>query len=164
LKDFTGTGRSPDDRLSGCNPQRSFGLRENIVVRVATLLAVLVSFSTTALASDSKYVLNFDLITKLPDGSVGYSIQLQGIHLVPDKAFHGDDLGKYDYFLTVSGVENGKGKLTIEFYEYETRKKKSGVISEIVTDIDFSLGNPAVFEATSDTFGVDFAFSIVQKR
>ena len=103
------------------------------MVRVGILLALLMSFSATTFASDSKYLLNFDLNTKLPDGNAGYRIQLQAIHLSPGKTFHGNDLGKYDYFLTLSEVEDGKGKLTIEFYEYETRKKKSDVISEIIS-------------------------------
>jgi len=137
--------------------------REKFVKRLGVLLALLMSLSTTAHSSDDKYLLNFDLNTELPDGSVGYSIQLQGIHLLPDTAFHGDDLGKYDYFLTVSGLEDGMGKLIVEFYEYESRKKTSDVISEIVSEVDFSLGSPSVFEATSDTFGVDLAFSIVQE-
>jgi hypothetical protein len=121
------------------------------------------SFSATTFASDSKYLLNLDLNTKLPDGNAGYSIQLQAIHLSPGKTFHGNDLGKYDYFLTLSEVEDGKGKLTIEFFEYETRKKKSDVISEIISIVDFSLNSPTVFEAMSDTFGVDLAFSIVKQ-
>jgi len=123
-------------------------------------LTILTLFAATALAGDSKLLLNLDLNMKLPDGSDSYSIQLQGIHISPGRAFHGDDLGKYDYFLTVSGVEDGRGRLTIEFYEYETRKKKSEVISEIVSDVDFSLSSPAIFEGKSDTFGVDLAFSI----
>jgi hypothetical protein len=68
---------------------------------------------------------------ELPDGSSSYSVQLQGIGLSLNRAFHGRDLGKCDYFYTVSDVENGKGKLTIEFYEYETRRKTSEVVSEI---------------------------------
>jgi hypothetical protein len=133
---------------------------ENIMARVGTILAILVLSSTTAFAGNAKYVLNFDLISMLPDGSVSYSIQLRGIHISLDEAFHGDDLGKYEYFLTVSSIEDGKGKLTIEFYEYETRKRISDVVSEIVTEVDFSLGSPAVFEAMSDTFGIDLAYSI----
>ena len=126
-------------------------------------MALLVLISATSLAGDSKFLLNLDLKMKLPDGSDSYSIQLQAVHLSPGKAFHGTDLGKYDYFLTLSDVDNSKGKLTIEFYEYETRKKKSEVISEIVSDVDFSLNSPAVIEATSDTFSVDLAFSIAEK-
>jgi len=133
------------------------------VVRVGSLFTLVLLFSASALAGDSKFLLNLDLNVKLPDGSDSYSIQLQGVHLSSGSAFHGNDLGKYDYFLTVSSVEDGKGKLTIEFYEYETRKKKSAVISEIVSDVDFSLNSPMVYEAMGDTFGVDLAFSIVRK-
>ena len=117
-----------------------------------------------AKAGEGEFLLNFDLNMKLPDGSVGSSIQLQGIRLSADRAFHGADLGKYDYFLTVSGVEGGHGRLTIEFYEYETRKKVSDVVSELVAEVDFQLSAPAVFEGSSNTFGIDLAFSISSRR
>ncbi len=65
---------------------------------------------------------------------------------------------------TVSELADGKRNLTIEFYEYASRKKTSDVISEIVAQVDFTLGNPARFEAMSETFGVDLAFSIDKKR
>ncbi len=133
------------------------------MARTWILLAILAMAASTAVAGDNEYLLNIDLNSKLPDGSSGFSIQLQGIHLSSGKAFHGTGLGKYDYFLTVSGVSDGKGRLAIEFYEYETRKKKSSTVSEIVADVDFALGSPAVFAATSDTFGIDLAFSIVEK-
>ena len=107
--------------------------------------------------------MNLDLDTKLPDGSVDHSIQLQGIRISENRPFHGDDLGKFVYFLTISNVDSGKGKLTIEVYEFETRRQKSAVVSEIVADVDFSLGSPAVFEAMSETFGIDLAFSIVEE-
>ena len=116
-------------------------------------------FLTPVQAGDGKYLLNLDLNTKLPDGSGGFSIQLQGIQVSANNAFHGGDLGKYEYFLTVSGVEDGHGRLTIEFYEYETRKKVSDVVSEIVAEVDFQLSSPAVFEGSSDTFGIDLASS-----
>lgn len=132
-------------------------------MRLGVLVSVLMLALVPAFADEGRFIMNMELITKLPDGSDSYSIQLQGIHLVPDKPFHGNDLGKYDYFLTVSDSEDGNGKLTIEFYEYETRKKKSAVISEIVADVDFSFSSPTVFEAKTDTFGVDLAFSIVEK-
>jgi len=147
--------------MSNTDPQ--IGFRENAVVRVGILLTLLMSFQATSLADDRAYLLNFDLNITLPDESTVYSIQLQGVRLSPAKPFTGNDLGKYDYFLTVSDVEDGKGRLTIEFYEYETRKKKSDVVSEIVSNVDFSLYSPAVFEATSDTFGVDLAFSVVER-
>lgn len=130
--------------------------------RTGFLITILTLCSSTTFASDGKYVLNFDLNTKVPDGTVAYTIQLQGISILPNVPFHGDDLGKYDYFLTVSNVKDGIGKLTIEFYEYETRKKVSDVVSEIVTDVDFSISSPTVYEAMSDTFGIDLAFSIAE--
>ncbi len=126
-----------------------------------TLVVVMLSQASVS-ADQNKYIMNFDLNTQSPDGSVVYSIQLQGIHLDPDKPFHGDDLGEYDYFLTVTNVEDNKGKLTVELYQYESRKKVSDVVSEVVAEVDFTLGNPAVFEATSETFGVELAFSIDQ--
>lgn len=124
-------------------------------------LTIPLLLSSAAFADD--YLLNFDLNMSLPDGSDTYSIQLQGIGLSLDRPFHGSDLGKYDYFLTVSDVENGGGKLMVEFYEYETRRKTSDVVSEIVNEVEFLLGNPAVFEAMGDTFGINLAFSITEK-
>jgi hypothetical protein len=108
--------------------------------------------------------MNFDLIIKKPDsGEVYYNVQRQGVHLLAKKPLHGDDLGEIDYFLTVSGLENEKGKLTIEVYEFETRKKESDVICEIIADVDFALGSPTRFEETNERFGVDLAFSIEQE-
>ena len=133
---------------------------ETVVKRVGLLLVLL---ATTASADDGRFLLNLDLNMKLPDGSDTYSIKLQGIQLELDVAFHGEGPGQYDYFLTLSNVKDGAGKLTIEFYEYETRKKESEVISEIVSDVDFLLASPTVFEAMGDTFGVDLAFSVVSK-
>lgn len=128
------------------------------------LLATLMTFSLSATgAGENELVMNFDLMTKSPDGDVGYSIQFQGIHLRLKKPFRGNDLGEFDYFLTVSELEDEKGKLTIEFYQYESRKKNSAVISEIVTEADFQLGSPAKIEAKNDTFGIDLAFSIDQE-
>ena len=128
---------------------------------VAALVSML--FLAPVQASDSEYLLNFDLKRIQPDGSVGGSIQLQGIRVSADNAFHGVDLAKLEYFLTVSDVTDGGGKLTIEFYEYETRKKVSEVVSEIVAEVDFELSTPAVFEGSSDTFGIDLAFSISER-
>ncbi len=133
------------------------------MARRGLLSAIFALLSTATFAADNEYLLNFDLNMKLPDGSNSYSVQLQGVGLRLNQAFHGSDLGKYDYFLTVSDVENDKGKLTIEFYEYETRSKTSDVVSEVVADVDFSLGSPTVFESMGDTFGIDLAFSIVEK-
>ena len=150
--------------MTATDPYRPLKNLETIVKRVGSLLASLALLAAPALAGDSQFLLNLDINMKLPDGSDSYSIRLHGVHLVPGQAFHGDDLGKYDYFLTVSGVEDGSGKLTIEFYEYETRKKKSEVVSEVVSEVDFSLNSPAVFEAMGDTFGVDLAFSVSEKQ
>ena len=130
------------------------------MIRLSRNLAILTLFLTTALAGENSFIMNFDLITKRPDGSIEGSIQLQGIHLVVGQPFHGSDPGRYDYFLTVSDFENGKGRLTIEFYEYESRKKVSDVVSEIVAEVSFDPGRPTTFEGSSDTFSVDLAFSI----
>jgi hypothetical protein len=133
------------------------------MARLGVLSTILAVLSATTFAADNEYLINFDLNMKLPDGSDSYSVQLQGIGLRRNQAFHGSDLGKYDYYLTVSDVENGKGKLSIEFFEFETRMKTSEVVSQIVANVDFSLGSPAVFESMGDTFGIDLAFSIVEK-
>ncbi len=90
---------------------------------------------------------------------------MQGIHLASDEALHGIDLGKYDYFLTASGVEAGVGRLTIEFYECETRKKTSDVVSEIVAEADFQLGSPAVLSAGWDIYrGQNYWAAIARRR
>ena len=152
------------DSTVGLNdPFRTVGIVENVVVRISVLLTILLLLSGMTFASDSGYILNFDLIVKLPDGSDNSSIQQQGISISPQVALHGNDFGKFEYFLTVSDVEDGKGKLTIEFYEYETRRKTDDIVSEIVAEVDFSLANPAVFEAMNDKFGIDLAFSIAEK-
>ena len=127
------------------------------------ILALFPVFMSAAWADSGEYVLNFDLDSTFANGNPGFSIQLQGINLVSDKAFHGKDLGKHDYFLTVSNVNNGVGKLTIEFYEYETRKNESDVVSEIVSKVDFQLGRPTVFEAENESFGVNLAFIISER-
>jgi len=132
-------------------------------MRLATLIFIAMLSNSVAFASESAYVMNFDLNILSPDGEVGYNIQLQGIRLSPDKPFHGDDLGEYDYFLTVSRAETGKAKLTIEFYEYASRRKTSDVVAEIIAEVDVVFGSPARFEGMSDTFGINLAFSIVQE-
>ena len=133
-------------------------------MRFGLILAMALLSQGVIFADENRLVMNFDLNILSPGGEVDYTIQLQGIHLTPGKPFHGDDLGRFDYFLTVSGLEGGNGNLTIEFYEYASRRKASDVISEIVAQVDFTLGNPARFEAMSETFGVDLAFSIDKKR
>jgi hypothetical protein len=134
-----------------------------IMARHKVFATIVMLSLSAAVASENEFVMNFDLMTKSPDGEVGYGIQFQGIHLRPKKPFHGNDLGEFDYFLTVSEFDEGKGKLTIEFYQYESRRKKSAVISEIVAEVDFTLGSPSVFKGKSDTFGIDLAFSIDQE-
>jgi len=126
-------------------------------------MAIAMLSLSASFADEGDIVMNFDLITRSPDGDVGYNLQLQGIHLLPGKPFHGDDLGEIDYFLTVSSIKDGKGKLTIEFYQYESRRKKSDVTSEVFAVVDFTLGSPARFEGQSDRFGVDLAFNIVKR-
>jgi len=134
-------------------------------MRFGILLAILpmTLVLTPTYADDATYIMNFDVEVLRWDGRNHGSIQLQGVHLTLDKPFHGRDFGEHDFFFTVSDVEDGKGRLTVEFYEYESRKKVSEVISEIVAEIEFELGSPAVFEGKSGTFGVDIAFSIDQK-
>jgi hypothetical protein len=134
-----------------------------INMRFGLVIAIAMLTLSASFADEGDIVMNFDLITRSPEGDIGYNIQLQGIHLLPGKPFHGDDLGEFDYFLTVSSVEDGKGKLTIEFYQYESRRKISDVISEVFAVVDFALGSPARFEGQSDGFGVDLAFSIDRK-
>jgi len=124
-------------------------------------LVSLASFlNLVAFAGENEYVMNYDLKTLTPDGDVFYDIQLQGIHVKQGRPFHGDDLGEYDYFLTLSQVKDGKAKLTIEFYKYESREKKSDVVSEIFSVVDVTLCEPVRFESMSDTFGIDMAISI----
>ena len=132
-------------------------------MRLAYLSYIAALSASVGFADESGYVMNFDLRTLTPDGDIVYTIQLQGIHLTPAEPFHGDDLGKYDYFLTVSEADNGKARLTIEFYEYESRKRTSDTVSEIIAEVDVVLGTPARFEGKSNTFGVDLAFSVDQE-
>lgn len=136
----------------------------NSKVRFGFILAITLLSQGATYADENGFVMNFDLNTLSPGGDVVYSIQLQGIRLKPGTPFHGDGLGKYDYFLTVSELADGKGNLTIEFYEYGSRRKTSDVISEIIAKVDFIFGSPARFEGMSKTFGVDLAFSIDAKR
>jgi hypothetical protein len=139
-------------------------IRGEVIMVKRGILALVAALSlSVGAAGENTFVMNFDLITKSISGSVGYSIQFQGIHLSTKKPFHGNDLGEFDYFLTISEFSDGKGKLTIEIYQYESRRKKSDVISEVVAEVDFALGSPAVFEGNSDKFGIDLAFSIDQE-
>jgi hypothetical protein len=128
--------------------------------RVAALLALMVLMSPAVLADEQGVIMNLDLRTTLPDGSVGYSINQRGLRLIVGEAFEGERLGRYGFFLTVSDVENGRGMLTIEFYEHASRNPDSIVVAEIVSTVEFELSRPTVFEAQNESFGVDLAFSI----
>lgn len=148
-----------DDKSIRCNRL----VNEGVVIVVSMLLYVVLTFPA-AFADENieaRYLMNFDLIINKPaDGDVYYNIQLHGAHLAADKEFHGDDLGEIDFYFTVSAAEDGKARMRIEFYEFETRQKLSDVISEVVAEIEITLGTPARFEANNENFGVDFAFSV----
>lgn len=47
-----------------------------------------------------------------------------------------------------------------EFYEYESRKKTSDVVSEIVSEVEFTFRVPARFQSRNERFEIDLAFSI----
>ncbi len=114
---------------------QAFGRKK---MRISTVILICVVTICSAFADQettNKYVMNFDLITKAADGRDRSSINLQGIHLPDGKVLRGDDLGEFKYFLTVSGTDDRKGKLIIEFYEYESRNKTSVIVSEIVSEI-----------------------------
>jgi hypothetical protein len=129
-------------------------------MKTVVLASIAILLNVVAFAGENEYVMNFDLKTLTADGDVFYDIQLQGIHVKQGRPFHGDDLAEYDYFLTLSQVKDGKAKLTIEFYEYESRKKKSDVVSEIFSIIDVTLCEPVRFESMNNTFGIDMAISV----
>lgn len=135
------------------------------MVRIGILLAILILSSATAFAGEGKYIVNFDLVAGMVDtGEIHGTLQQQGIHLQAGQPFHGKDLGEMDYFLTVSEIEDGRGRLTIEFYQYETRKKVSDVVAELTEEVSFNFGSPATFESRNDEFSINLAFSIVQER
>lgn len=127
-----------------------------------TLATVLLSITLAVAADESSksFIMNFDFdLSEVDAAKVIGSLQLQGIRLQADKPFHGKDLGEFDYFFTVSEIEDGKGKLTIEFYRYESRRKKSAV-SEIVSEVEFAFGSPAQFQTKNENIALDLAFSI----
>ncbi len=110
------------------------------------------------------YILNFDLDVNYPIGSdIVYETRLEGIHLSSEKPFHDEGLGEIDYFLSISESEDGLGRLTVEFYQFESRRKISDVISELVSVVDFSFGSPMTFKARNDEFTVDLAFIVSKK-
>ena len=130
------------------------------MIRAFVIAALSVLFTQGAHAEGRDFVMNLDLKTTRPDGSIGYSINQRGLRLVADEVYAGQRLGNLGYFLTLSGVDSGRGVLTIEFYEHASRDPASGVIAEIVSTIAFELARPTVFEAQAETFGVDLAVSI----
>lgn len=134
-------------------------------MRNSTVILICMVTLCSAFADEelvNRYIMNFDLLTKTADGDDRSSINLQGIHLHDGKVLQGDDLGEFRYFLTISGTDDRKGKLTIEFYEYESRNKTSDVVSEIVSEVEFTFGEPARFQSKKGSFGIDLAFSINQ--
>ncbi len=134
------------------------------MLRLGISLAVVMLAFSTAVAGESKYIMNFDLVVNIPaGGDVVYLHRLQGINFLSGKPFHGRDLGEIDYFLSIADAEGGKGKLTIEFYQYETRKKESDVLAELVEEVRFDFGSPVTFESKNDEFSVNLAFSVIQK-
>jgi len=135
----------------------------NSLIASITAIALLSFCPVVAEENDRNYLMNFDLaITRADVDGVFASIQLQGIHLTSDKPFHGSDLGEFEYFYTVSDAGDGKATLVIEFYQYETRHRKS-LVSELVSEVEFALGIPAQFESSNDSIAVDLAFSIDRK-
>lgn len=134
-------------------------------MRLLSTLFVCALLASSTIADDrsnDRYVMNFDLITKTADGDDKYNINLKGIHLPDNKTLHGDDLGEFEYFFTVSGTDNRNGKLLIEFYEYESRSRISEVVSEILSEVNFEFGIPGRFQSRNERFGIDLAFSIDQ--
>lgn len=144
--------------------KRAVEIKESVMLRTGILSAILMLSTTMTFADESEYIVNFDLIVRKPaDGEIIYSHRLQGINFLNGKPFHGEDLGEIDYFLTITDADDGKGKLTIEFYQYETRKKESDVVAELIDEISFYFGGPTTFESGNDEFSVDFAFSVIQR-
>ena len=126
-------------------------------------LLFVVSLATAIAAENSArtFIINYDLIITNPNaGGASYHVQQSGIHILSQRQFHGDQLGEMDYFFTVSDLDNGKGKMTVEVYQFETRKKESEVLSEIVVEVEFTLASPARLEVKNEKFGIDLAFSI----
>ena len=126
-------------------------------------LLIVISLATAIAAENSArtFIINYDLIitNPNPDGA-SYHVQQSGIHISPQRQFHGDQLGEMDYFFTVSDLDNGKGKMTVEVYQFDTRKKDSDVVSEIVVEVEFTLASPARLDVKNEKFGIDLAFSI----
>lgn len=126
------------------------------------LFLTLLLFAINAVADEGKqiFVMNFDFdLTDVSRSEVLASLRLQGIPLREGNPFEGNDLGTFDYFFTVTESDNGEGRLTIEFYQYESHKKEI-VISEIVSESSFQFGSPAIFGTRNNTFSIDLAFSI----
>ena len=134
------------------------------IVRPGIPLLLFVVSSATAIAAENSartFIINYDLIiTNSNADGASYHVQQSGIHISPQRQFHGDQLGEMDYFFTVSELDDGKGKMTVEVYQFETRKKESDVVSEIIVEVEFTLASPARLDVRNEKFGIDLAFSI----
>ena len=126
-------------------------------------LLIVISLATAIAAENSArtFIINYDLIitNPNPDGA-SYHVQQSGIHISPQRQFHGDQLSEMDYFFTISDLDDGKGKMTVEVFQFETRKKEFDVVSEIVVEVEFTLASPARLDVKNERFGIDLAFSI----
>lgn len=109
-------------------------------------------------AGDRGYVLNFDLIIGLPDGSDAYRVHMEGQWL-PVGGAAAKNFGKYEYSLRLAEVDDGNGTLTIFFYEYDSPEMPTKVISEFIADVAFTPESPAVYQAKTDTVSINLTFS-----
>jgi len=131
-----------------------------LVKRLFVLITLLFAINVLADEGKKNFVMNFDFdLSDVSTSRVFGSLQLQGIRLRENNQFQGKDLGKIDYFFTVSETDKGEGKLTVEFYQYESRKKKVA-LSEVVSEVSFQFGSPATFITENESFRLDLAFSI----
>lgn len=130
----------------------------------ALVVLFLLAPAISAEGNERTYIVNYDLIITNPnDNGASYHVQQSGIHISPQLQFNGDQLGEMDYFFAISDLEDNKGKMTVEVYQFETRKKDSDVISEIIAEVEFPLASPARLEVKNEKFGIDLAFSIDQE-
>lgn len=130
----------------------------------ALVVFFLLALAISAEGNERTYMANYDLIITNPnDKGASYHVQQSGIHISPQLQFHGDQLGEMDYFFSISDLEDNKGKMTVEVYQFETLKKDSDVISEIIAEVEFTLASPARLEVKNEKFGIDLAFSIDQE-
>ena len=122
-------------------------------MRFATAAVALFLATNVVVADENSntYLINFDLIiSNAESDEVFASLQLQGIRLQADKPFHGRDVAGFDYFFTVSEQDDGKERLTIELYQYETRRKKA-IKSELVSEVELAFRSPNRFEANNES-------------